>query len=194
MRITKGFDESQRPRVARLFWDAFSGKLGRIMAPERKAVAFIEASLRPDHAMAAFSESGAVLGVAGFKTPRAGLITAGFTDLRRAYGLVGALWRGPLLDLTERSLRDGELLLDGIFVAPEARGRGVGAALIEAIVAEARHRGMVEVRLDVIDTNPRARSLYERLGFEACGKERLGLLYWVFGFRSATTMRRKVLP
>jgi RimJ/RimL family protein N-acetyltransferase len=45
-----------------------------------------------------------------------------------------------------------------------------------------------EVRLDVIDTNPRARALYERKGFVATGEQKLGPLKPVFGFSSATTL------
>ena len=48
---------------------------------------------------------------------------------------------------------------------PAARGQGVGTALLKAIIAEGRRRGYAEVRLDVIDTNPRATALYERIGF-----------------------------
>ena len=51
-----------------------------------------------------------------------------------------------------------------------------------------RARNHAEVRLDVIDSNPRARTLYEREGFNATDTHRLGLLRHVFGFESATTM------
>jgi len=82
--------------------------------------------------------------------------------------------------------------MDGIFVAPAARGHGVGTALLDATIAEARTRGYAEVRLDVIDSNPRARALYERVGFVAKDTQQLGPLRHIFGFKSATTMVRAV--
>ena len=78
--------------------------------------------------------------------------------------------------------------MDGIFVEPSARGQGVGTTLLKAIVTEAHLRGFVEVRLDVIDANTRARALYERFGFVAKNTQNMGLLRHIVGFKSATTM------
>jgi ribosomal protein S18 acetylase RimI-like enzyme len=52
-------------------------------------------------------------------------------------------------------------------VLPEARGRGVGDALLAAIEAEARRRGCCKVTLEVREDNPVARRLYVRNGFTA---------------------------
>lgn len=190
--ISSGFTEAERERVARLFWEAFSDKLGRIMRPEARALAFLHRALRADFARVARDGEGRLLGVAGIKTAEGGLVTGGFAELAAAYGWPGALWRGPLLELTERPLAPGQMLLDGLFVSAAARGRGVGTALIGAVMAEAAERGLSEVRLDVTDTNPRARALYTRLGFVAAGEERLGPLRLVFGFRQSTRMIRRL--
>jgi ribosomal protein S18 acetylase RimI-like enzyme len=55
-------------------------------------------------------------------------------------------------------------------VAPRARGRGVGEALVKAVLDEARRRGKSEVLLEVTSNNPTARDLYERCGFVATGE------------------------
>ena len=44
----------------------------------------------------------------------------------------------------------------------------------------------------MIETNPRARALYEREGFIATRTDRLGLLRYAFGFDAATTMIRVI--
>lgn len=54
-----------------------------------------------------------------------------------------------------------------LFVAPSVRGRGVGAALMERAVGEARARHLHPV-LDVVDSHPAA-AFYERLGWELLG-------------------------
>jgi ribosomal protein S18 acetylase RimI-like enzyme len=113
-------------------------------------------------------------------------------DLRAVYGLAGSLWRGALLRMLNRDLDPGRFLIDGICVAPEVQGHGIGSLLIEALCREARARGYREVRLDVIDSNWRARALYERRGFEAVRTEAMGVLAAVFGFASATTMVRRI--
>ena len=57
-----------------------------------------------------------------------------------------------------------------MFVAPEARGQGIGSALLEALVRYAS--GVVkQLRLGVVDTNEAAIRLYQKHGFEIYGKE-----------------------
>ncbi len=192
MIITAGFADGERPEVARLYWEAFGGKLGRTLGPTPQALRFIAISLSPDHAVCARDGQGRLLGVAGFKTPDGALVGGTFRDMMRVYGLIGAAWRSGLLSLLVRDVENRRFLMDGLFVAPEARGQGVGSGLLEAIVAEAARRGYAEVRLDVIDSNPRARALYERCGFAAVGTQPMGWLGPLFGFRSATTMVRRV--
>ena len=56
--------------------------------------------------------------------------------------------------------------LEDIFVEAEARGSGVGRALMEAAFERARERGCARMELDVNEANPEALRLYESLGFE----------------------------
>jgi RimJ/RimL family protein N-acetyltransferase len=60
----------------------------------------------------------------------------------------------------------------GMYVAPEARGRGLGRALLESLIAHARTlTGVERLTLSVVPENHAARSLYLRLGFVAYGLE-----------------------
>ena len=75
-------------------------------------------------------------------------------------GLVGgAKWRG----------RDGVAGLFSMWVAPHARSRGVGAALVGSVIDWARHSGFERLVLDVADDNHSAIRLYARTGFEPTG-------------------------
>ena len=78
--------------------------------------------------------------------------------------------------------------MDGIFVSETARGQGVGTKLLNATKEKAISLGCSTVRLDVIDTNPRARSLYERQGFVAGNTNNIGFFSHIFGFQKSTTM------
>jgi len=51
------------------------------------------------------------------------------------------------------------------YVRPDARSRGVGRALLGALVEPARESGLDHVSLEVLVGNADARRLYERLGF-----------------------------
>ena len=141
MKITTGIPEANRAEVAALYWEAFGEKLGFVLGPKYRALIFITSVLRSDHGICAHDERGRLLGVAGFKTSQGALVGGDFKDLRRVYGWVGATIRILLLAVLERDVENERFLMDGIFVAPEARGQGVGTALLDAICEEARVRG-----------------------------------------------------
>ena len=192
MKITVGIPEKDREEAAALYWDAFGEKLGFTMGPKYQAMMFVRTVLRPDHGICAHDDNGRLLGIAGFKTSKGALVGGDFNDLRRVYGWVSAAIRCSLLSLLERDTENERFLMDGLFVAPEARGMGVGTALLDAIVDEARRRGYDQVRLDVVDTNPRAKALYRHVGFKEIKTVKIGLLKHIFGFSASTTMVRDV--
>ena len=86
------------------------------------------------------------------------VVRAGESDV----GLVsGAEFRG----------RENTAGLFSMWVAPEARGRGVGEQLVDAVVDWARAAGgFARVILAVADTNAHAIRLYERKGFVPTGR------------------------
>ncbi|WP_366942640.1 GNAT family N-acetyltransferase [uncultured Sulfitobacter sp.] len=192
--ISTGFSDSDRADVARLYWNAFSSKLGKILGPDARALAFFADLVSPDYALVARNGSGGVIGVAGFKTAQGALTGGGMRDIARHYGWLGALWRGPLLAMLERDLQADTLLMDGICVDARARGMGVGTALLHSIKDEARSRKLTQVRLDVIDINTRARALYTREGFVVGPPQHLGPLRYLFGFSTATPMTWAATP
>jgi ribosomal protein S18 acetylase RimI-like enzyme len=189
--IHHGFAPAQRGVAVALYWQAFGGKLGRVLGPDEAALRFLDRVIRADHVLVA-TQDDTLVGLAGFKTAAGAFVAGTQDDLRAVYGRVGALWRGGLRWFLGREVENARFLMDGICVAQAARGHGIGSRLIDAICDEARQRGYSEVRLDVIDTNERARALYERLGFVAIAEARLGPLRHIFGFRSATTMVRRI--
>ncbi|MGB9611720.1 MAG: GNAT family N-acetyltransferase [Bryobacteraceae bacterium] len=56
------------------------------------------------------------------------------------------------------------LYLEDIFVRPELRGRGAGAAMFRRLVEEARRRGCGRMEWVVLDWNRPALEFYERFG------------------------------
>jgi len=82
----------------------------------------------------------------------------------------GAFERGVLLGAIRAAVRLPDVwLVGGVFVNPSARNRGVGRALVEAVLASARAE-RVRVGLYVRDDRAEARRLYERLGFLPIGR------------------------
>jgi ribosomal-protein-alanine N-acetyltransferase len=74
-------------------------------------------------------------------------------------------------------------------VAQDRWGRGIGAALLEGLLAEASRRGCTEMFLEVRVDNDRAQRLYRRHGFAGIGLRRG---YYQPSGTDALVMRREI--
>jgi ribosomal protein S18 acetylase RimI-like enzyme len=63
-------------------------------------------------------------------------------------------------------LAPDEIHVQALAVLAEARSKGVGRSLLKTAIAKAKLSGYSHVRLEVIETNVRAKNLYEKLGFK----------------------------
>jgi len=185
-----GLPDHLRLQAAQLYWQAFGGKLGMVMGPEPRALAFLQRAIRADQVITAVSAQGQLLGIAGFKTPEGSFASGQPADLRAIYGTFGGFWRRQLLGMLSDGVDNERFLLDGLCVDATARSLGLGSALMQAIGEEAERRGYQSIRLEVIDTNWRAIKLYKRLGFQITATQSIGPLHLIFGFKSALTMVR----
>jgi phosphinothricin acetyltransferase len=62
-----------------------------------------------------------------------------------------------------------------VYVAPEARGRGVGTALLEALATASEEAGIWTLQAHILRENAASVALHERVGFRVVGvRERLG--------------------
>lgn len=171
-----------------LYWRAFRDKLGLVLGPEDKAFAILRRAVRASHALVAVGPDGCIVGVAGFRSREGSFVHLAVADLVAVHGPVAGRLRYGLLALLGTDIDNRRFLIDGLAVAEDCRGRGIGSALIAALATMAREGGYDRIRLDVADHNIRARALYERLGFRATGHQRLWLLAPFFRMRGVTVM------
>lgn len=61
--------------------------------------------------------------------------------------------------------RDGVAEIKRMFVAPAARGRGIGRRILAALEAEARRLGIGRLRLETGTRQPEAVALYRSMGY-----------------------------
>ena len=76
---------------------------------------------------------------------------------------VGFAWYEFVLD---------EGYIGDVAVMPGFRRRGVGRSLTEAMLADARERGLLTLALEVRESNAPALALYERCGFTEVGRRK----------------------
>ena len=93
----------------------------------------------------------------------------GAFDGERLVGVVG-------LRQASRPKTRHKATLFGLFVHPDATGRGIGRRLVEALLDEARgHADLLAVQLTVTESNEAALRLYEACGFERFGVEPMAM-------------------
>ena len=79
---------------------------------------------------------------------------------------------GPALGYVVAWFAADEGEIANLAVAPEARGKGIGAALLDAALTHAEQMRVSAVYLEVRDSNQTARRLYASRGFAEVGRRR----------------------
>jgi len=99
------------------------------------------------------------------------------------YGLVKGLkvvFRGLRFEAIVTPPSKGRVCLHNLGVSPDSRGKGYGQQMIEDFLINEKKVNTKHVCLDVAATNPRAKQLYQRLGFVVT-KQRSGKLENEYG-------------
>jgi GNAT superfamily N-acetyltransferase len=94
----------------------------------------------------------------------------GFVLLARENGrIVGIAYVATILSAEHCGL---VAWLEELYVMPSHRSRGIGTALIAAMIERARKAGIVAIDLEIDAGHSRAESLYRRLGFRPLNRSR----------------------
>ena len=196
--ITTHLESStQLVEAATVYYEAFAHKLDGLefnSRPPEQAIRILVASIQPEMGVYALLD-GRVIGVAGMQYRGRRFYVVPWRVWRAEFGLAGGLWRWLWFRLGQYFVHPAAdaLRVDGIAVSATARGLGVGTQLMAALAAHARAAGLRAVELEVVDTNPDARRLYERLGFVVLKEARYGRLTAAGGFTGATYMRQELV-
>ncbi len=186
----RGIEPAQAKGAAELFHLSFGAKLaGFVLLKDRDAaIELLADSFCLDEIYGAFDPSGNLVGVA-FITGHGPVLCVRREAVRAAFGRFGGAWRYAVYRVTQwkrRSYPKDSRGLEGFSVSPALRGQGIGTAMLDRIISDAKAEGARVVDLNVGDNNP-ARHLYERAGFEQVRVSgvgpfagRLGFSHFVF--------------
>ena len=190
------FTESDRAAAGLVMAQAFPDKVDAMLDGSTSAAPAILAGLiDPGNTWVAIVD-GRVVGVATAQDPLTPPPShPPWPLLRRHLTLLDAARARLHLWLIHTVSVDADCLyLDMVAVEPDRQSAGVGRQLIDHVLDEARGRDKARVGLYVIARNPRARALYERLGFVALHTEHLRFFARVAGFRETVYMELRLQP
>jgi ribosomal protein S18 acetylase RimI-like enzyme len=131
---------------------------------------------------------GRPVGVAGLQYDGRNFINPQRAEFVRQFGALSGTARFVMFKLFAQAYYQEDMYIDILAVSPDMRGKGVGTRLLEAVFQIAREKKFKSVSLEVVDTNPGARRLYERLGFVARRTYPYPYLRGIAGFSASIKM------
>jgi GNAT superfamily N-acetyltransferase len=189
--IQRGLLERYRSRAAELCYEAFRSKFEPILGSAEHGIAILARDLAPELVIAA-SIGDRLVGLVGLECDEGYFFNPRWATFAREFGWIGGLLRCMLFTPFVRHRREGDLTVGALAVDPTMRRKGVGTRLMEAVFDWARERGFRSMSLEVVDTNPDARRLYERLGFAPIKTQELPYPFRRLGFSAVTTMAKEL--
>lgn len=182
---------NDKKAIAKIVKEGFWGKMGNFFRKVNsdEAVDILEQCITYKKGFY-YKEKGHVLGAVLLETTDIPYINFS-KQAKRKLGF----WNGTLLQLgfaTMKPKRDDGLKLAMIAVSPEARGKGVGTKLLDYLNDITIHDGYKRATLEVIDSNDKAKDLYERMGYKCVRYSSTALFTRKMGFRGYYKMQKEI--
>jgi ribosomal protein S18 acetylase RimI-like enzyme len=194
MIINKGLPENYKNSVANLFLSALGEKFIPILGENNKAKQLLELSINQANCFSIENES-ELLGFLAFQINKTTFLNPPLTTIISLYGVFGGILKAIGLSILRHKTESNEIYIEAVAVNELARGKGIGTKLFDAIFQLANEKGYNNITLDVIDINPRAKELYERMGFEVVKQSKVWPLNKLIGwsFNEVFLMKKKLV-
>jgi GNAT superfamily N-acetyltransferase len=191
IKITDKINENQLNQAMDIYYFAFKQKIRPLIKSKEKAIEIYKKGLNADRVFYAVIENN-VVGLAGLHYENKNFIDVEYSNLRKHFNPFSSYFIYSIYKLISPKIREDVLRIDSLAVKESVRGFGIGSQLIDKVFQFAKSKGFNEVILEVVDTNPRAKKLYEKVGFK---EKRLIKYYFLArsaGFSSEHIMSYKM--
>lgn len=195
IKITQTIHDVQKFAVAQMYYQAFLKKFSTLwlfVKVERTAIPILRDSINYQDGLYAVLD-GKVVGFVGLETDKRYYTQFNFSTFSNYMYSLSAAWRYiayGIYRLFHGKPGEDILHIDPIVVSAETRGLGIGTKLIEATFEYAKKLHKRKVILEVVDTNPRAKKLYEKMGFRVAKVKNTSLLTNKAGFSKVYHMEK----
>jgi ribosomal protein S18 acetylase RimI-like enzyme len=192
IQIQLGIKQNQKISIAKIFYESFIEKLYRLFGDPQKAIKLFSKLLREDQILVAIKDNNLV-GFVGLHYNKKHFIKFNFTEISRIYGIKAILATLYFLTNIFDTNQQKQLHLEVIAVDKKQRTKGVGTRLLLSTIEFAKLKGFNQIRLEVINTNPKAKKLYEKTGFKKIKDRKIPYPFHIFAsFNKITEMHYKL--
>lgn len=191
MRNLADLDDSSAEQATQVFVDGFYQHLKMFSDNKTVLVKALQHSLVREQFFVALHNK-QVVSITAYSTNRKRSIAFDKTVLQREFGkLKGWLCYTFLSKELQKPLRiaNHQCYIESVATAPEARGKGAAFALQNYIFEQLKYEEFI---LEVVDTNPAAIKLYERLGYVVFDKRKQKLFRKQAGFNERFYMKKRI--
>jgi len=108
-------------------------------------------------------------------------------DLKKKIGLISYFYFKEIF-YSEKFTDTTTIKIELLAINKGVRGKGFGSIMLSEIIKYSRQNKFKRILLDVVDTNPRAKMLYTRIGFKTIKKHYSGIFTKPFDFKSFDVM------
>ncbi|RQO75655.1 hypothetical protein DBR43_09975 [Pedobacter sp. KBW06] len=180
--------------AVKIYVEAFQNKFIYLLGDKQSIVRLIQRGMNPGWAITAISNEGELMGLAGFHQDNHCFVDLKISCFWKEFGWFKGTYRALMMKIFfNRTPKPGQLLMDGIVVAPTFRGMGVGKLLFSELEVIAQEQKLEYIRLDVIKENTRAKKLYKKLGFQVTGYQLMSpFITKIIGTSGVYNMMKKV--
>lgn len=191
MDIEHGCSLDDAEAIAGLFFEGFAKETRPVFGSPGSMARIMHKSMNPATCIAA-REAGRLAGMAILDLEDRHLFNPRLKHFTAEFGRLDGLRRFVLMLMLSAGSHKGLFYLDILAVAADHRGEGIGSRLLTEVEREAVLQGRQALVLDVVDENPRARKLYESLGFREVKHRRLPIYKPIFGFSGFSRMEKRL--
>lgn len=192
LEIRFGIPKNQRTEVAKIFYESFGSKFNLMFGNKQKAISLVASSLDDKKTVVAL-KNGLVVGYAGLHYFNKSYMEINLHKVVKIFGLATfrVILVGGFFLLTKVGSK--ELHLESLAVSSKHRNQGIGHKLLQFTVDYGRSKKFSQIHLEVIQTNPKAKRLYERIGFKEVKVQKVPFPFSnLLGFSSITQMVYKL--
>lgn len=190
-----GIRPEHKEDAARLYAIAFQTKFLKILGSPEEVTQLLKDGINIERGISAISADNELLGISGFQLDNTSLTDIKFRTFVVKYGIIKGTFKYIILAVlfNRKPDKKSQLLMDGIAVKEGNRGRGIGKQLFIELEKFSYQSKMTSIKLDVIDENPKAKKLYEIIGFVPTKYSKTPkFIYKLIGVSGVTTMVKEL--